>query len=56
MGVMNMILHGIESPNISKSNTLTKILEDLKRKIDLIVFWQILLFGKEKEQIQTISQ
>lgn len=32
MGVMNMILHGVESPNISKTNTLTKDIRGLEEK------------------------
>ncbi len=32
MGVMNMILHGIESPNISKTNTLTRDIRGLEEK------------------------
>jgi len=32
MGVMNMILHGIESPNIAKANTLTKDIRGLEEK------------------------
>lgn len=32
MGVMNMILHGIESPNIYKQNTLTQNIRDFQEK------------------------
>jgi len=32
LGVMNMILHGLESPNISKANTLTKDIRGLEEK------------------------
>jgi type I restriction enzyme M protein len=32
MGVMNMILHGIESPNIYKLNTLTQNIRDFQEK------------------------
>ena len=38
MGVMNMILHGVESPNISKSNTLTKDIINSKSGDDLLDF------------------
>ena len=53
MGVMNMILHGIESPNISKSNTLTKDIRGLEEKdrFDCILA-NPPFGGKEKEQIQ----
>ena len=53
MGVMNMILHGIESPNISKSNTLTKDIRGLEEKdrYDCILA-NPPFGGKEKEQIQ----
>lgn len=54
MGVMNMILHGIESPNISKSNTLTKNIRGLEEKdrFDCILA-NPPFGGKEKEQIQS---
>src|SRR5690606_31744228 len=32
MGVMNMILHGIESPNVYKQNTLTYNIRDFQDK------------------------
>jgi type I restriction enzyme M protein len=32
MGVMNMILHGIENPNISKQNTLTQDIRAFEEK------------------------
>lgn len=53
MGVMNMILHSIESPNISKSNTLTKDIRGLEEKdrYDCILA-NPPFGGKEKEQIQ----
>jgi len=53
MGVMNMILHGVESPNISKSNTLTKNIRGLEEKdrFDCILA-NPPFGGKEKEQIQ----
>ena len=54
MGVMNMILHGIETPNIEKTNTLTK---DIRNLEDFDKFNVILanppFGGKEKEQIQS---
>lgn len=51
--VMNMILHGIDNPNITRQNTLTKNIKDIEEKdrFDIILAnppfsWQ------EKEQIQ----
>lgn len=53
MGVMNMILHGIESPNIIKTNTLTKDIRGLeeKNRYDIILA-NPPFGGKEKDQIQ----
>ena len=53
MGVMNMILHGIESPNIFKLNTLTQNIRDIQEKdrYDVIVA-NPPFGGKEKPQIQ----
>lgn len=53
MGVMNMILHGIESPNILKQNTLTANIRDIQEKdrYDIIVA-NPPFGGKEKPQIQ----
>ncbi|MEI6851536.1 MAG: N-6 DNA methylase, partial [Bacteroidota bacterium] len=53
MGVMNMILHGIESPNIFKINTLTQNIRDIQEKdrYDIIVA-NPPFGGKEKSQIQ----
>jgi len=53
MGVMNMILHGVESPNIAKTNTLTKEIRGLEEKdrYDCILA-NPPFGGKEKEQIQ----
>jgi type I restriction enzyme M protein len=53
MGVMNMILHGVESPNISKTNTLTKDIRGLEERDRYNVILANPPFGgKEKEQIQ----
>ena len=52
MGVMNMILHGVESPNISKANTLTKNIRDIEEKDRYGVILANPPFGgKEKSQI-----
>jgi type I restriction enzyme M protein len=32
MGVMNMILHGIENPNLTKQNTLTQDIRGIEEK------------------------
>lgn len=53
MGVMNMILHGVESPNIAKTNTLTKDIRGFEEKDRFDVILANPPFGgKEKEQIQ----
>jgi type I restriction enzyme M protein len=53
MGVMNMILHGIEAPNIAKANTLTKDIRGIeeKERYDCILA-NPPFGGKENEQIQ----
>ena len=53
MGMMNMILHGIESPNLYRANTLTKNIRDIGEfeRYDLI-FSNPPFGGKEKSQIQ----
>lgn len=53
MGVMNMILHKIESPNISKTNTLTRDIRGLEEKDRFdIILANPPFGGKEKAQIQ----
>ncbi len=53
MGVMNMILHGIEAPNIYKINTLTKNIADIEEKDRYdIILANPPFGGKEKSQIQ----
>jgi type I restriction enzyme M protein len=53
MGVMNMILHGIESPNIFKINTLTQNIRDIQEKDRYnIIIANPPFGGKEKSQIQ----
>ncbi len=53
MGVMNMILHGIENPNLSKKNTLTEDIRNFeeKERFDIILA-NPPFGGKEKEQFQ----
>ncbi|WP_084362882.1 N-6 DNA methylase [Roseivirga echinicomitans] len=53
MGMMNMILHGIESPNVYKQNTLTQNIRDIqeKERHDIILA-NPPFGGKEKSQIQ----
>lgn len=53
MGMMNMILHGIESPNVYKGNTLTQNIRDFQEKDRHNVILANPPFGgKEKKQIQ----
>ncbi|MFN8672541.1 MAG: class I SAM-dependent DNA methyltransferase [Candidatus Sericytochromatia bacterium] len=53
MGVMNLILHGIESPNIYKQNSLTINIRDIQEKDRYDVILANPPFGgKEKSQIQ----
>lgn len=53
MGMMNMILHGIESPNVYKGNTLTQNIRDFQEKDRHNVILANPPFGgKEKVQIQ----
>jgi type I restriction enzyme M protein len=53
IGIMNMILHGIESPNISKGNTLEQNVLDIndEDKVD-VVLANPPFGGGEKNQIQ----
>ena len=54
MGVMNMILHGITSPNISKANTLVKDIRSLEEQERYdVVLANPPFGGKEKSTIQT---
>jgi type I restriction enzyme M protein len=53
MGVMNMILHGIENPNINKQNTLTWNIKTFEEKDRFDVILANPPFGgKEKEMVQ----
>ncbi|WP_162427277.1 type I restriction-modification system subunit M [Pontibacter pudoricolor] len=53
MGVMNMILHGVDSPNIYKQNTLTLNIRDIQEKDRYSVILANPPFGgKEKSQVQ----
>jgi len=53
MGMMNMILHGIESPNLYRTNTLTQNIRDIQEKNRYNVILANPPFGgKEKSQIQ----
>ncbi|AIT10205.1 DNA methyltransferase [Candidatus Francisella endociliophora] len=54
MGMMNMILHGITSPNINKANTLVKDIRSLEEKDRFdIILANPPFGGKEKAAIQT---
>lgn len=53
IGLMNMILHGIESPNIIRTNTLEENIMDIQNKERVDVILANPPFGSgEKEQIQ----
>jgi type I restriction enzyme M protein len=53
MGMMNMILHGIESPNLFRKNTLTQNIRDIQEKDRFdIILANPPFGGKEKSQIQ----
>lgn len=53
MGMMNMILHGIESPNLFRGNTLTQNIREIQEKDRYdIILANPPFGGKEKEQIQ----
>lgn len=53
LGVMNMILHGVHNPNISKVNTLTTNTREIQDKDRYdIIFANPPFGGKEKDQIQ----
>lgn len=53
IGVMNMILHGIEAPNIRRTNTLSENLSDIEEKdrYDVIVA-NPPFGGKERKEVQ----
>lgn len=53
IGVMNMILHGIETPNIKHTNTLTENLADIQEKDRYDVILANPPFGgKERQEVQ----
>jgi len=53
IGIMNMILHGIEAPNISHVNTLTENLADIQEKDRFDVILANPPFGgKERPEVQ----
>lgn len=53
MGMMNMILHGMESPNLYRGNTLTQNIRDIEEKDRFdIILANPPFGGKEKSQIQ----
>src|SRR5664280_838262 len=57
IGIMNMILHGIEAPNIIHTNTLTENLADIQEKDRVDVVMANPPFGgkERKEAVQTAS-
>ncbi len=53
IGIMNMILHGIESPNIIHTNTLTENLQDIQEKDRYeVVLANPPFGGKERVEVQ----
>ena len=53
IGIMNMILHGIETPNIAHTNSLTENLDDIQEKDRYDVILANPPFGgKERKEIQ----
>ena len=53
IGIMNMILHGIEAPNILHTNTLTENLADIQEKDRFdIVMANPPFGGKERKEVQ----
>ena len=53
IGIMNMILHGIEAPNIIHTNTLTENLADIQDRDRFdIVFANPPFGGKERKEVQ----
>ena len=42
IAIMNMILHGIEAPNVIHTNTLSENLQNITPSISTILFWLIL--------------
>ncbi|MCK5413283.1 MAG: N-6 DNA methylase [Candidatus Pacebacteria bacterium] len=53
IGIMNMILHGIETPNIKRTNTLSENLADIQEKDRYRVILANPPFGgKERKEIQ----
>ncbi len=54
MGVMNMILHEVKSPNIIKTNTLNKKITDITQSEKYEVIWQIHpLEARKKNKFKT---
>jgi type I restriction enzyme M protein len=53
IGIMNMILHGIEAPNIAHTNTLTENLADIQDKDRFqVVLANPPFGGKERKEVQ----
>ncbi len=53
IGIMNMILHGIETPNIKRTNTLSENLADIQEKDRFnIIIANPPFGGKERKEIQ----
>ena len=53
IGIMNLILHGIEAPNIAHTNTLSENLRDIQEKDRHHVILANPPFGgKERQEVQ----
>jgi type I restriction enzyme M protein len=51
IGIMNMILHGIEAPNIIHTNTLAENLDDIRPSYDVVLAHPP-FGGKERSEVQ----
>ena len=53
IGIMNMILHGVEAPNLVHTNTLTENIADIQQRDRFDVILTNPPFGgKERKEIQ----
>ena len=47
IGIMNMVLHGVEAPNLVPPNTLNENVMDIQEKDDMMLSWPILRLAVE---------
>ena len=53
IGIMNMILHGVEAPNIIRTNTLSENLADIQERDRFdIILANPPFGGKERKEVQ----